>query len=161
MKVLSEKEIHEYLDRCVNLPVSDTWRGYGTAIFLELGNLRRHTNPEKYQSKGQGDITVMIEWSWRIEGQRSIIVGSFDTNKIMDNKIKTIIDRKVEKIAVIGKLPELYIQLSGNRWLHSFATEAGQPQWGVIFRNEGCLKVMRGKVYFEADENKKNGITWR
>jgi hypothetical protein len=60
------------------LRVTHIWRGYGFAIFLEIGDLR----PGKIRRDGtsgspNGQFTVCIEWSWRIEGKRRIWCGSW------------------------------------------------------------------------------------
>ena len=73
---------------CVGLPVADVWKGYGSAIFLELGKLHKVKDYKNKPLRKKGDITLMIEWSWRIESHRSIVVGSFDSVK--NNRVKNI-----------------------------------------------------------------------
>ena len=51
---------------------------------------------------------------------------------MIDNRLPKLKGRTVTSINVEGRLPELIIQLSGGLWVHSFATEEGQPQWCVF-----------------------------
>jgi hypothetical protein len=67
----------------VGMKVSHLWRGYGSAIFLEFGNLspgsaRRDGSP----GNPMGEITIGIEWSWRIENATSIICGSWSEEEL-------------------------------------------------------------------------------
>lgn len=103
----------------------------------------------------RGEITAMIEWNWRLETSRSIIVGSFDSERKIKTNIQDLKGRNILDISLVGRLPEIYISLSGNRWIHTFALDAGQPEWTLLFRNEGALLVHRGKIYFEI-EDKRN-----
>jgi hypothetical protein len=104
--------------------------------------------------RSRGDITVMIEWSWRIEKVRSIIVGSFDSQRQIESKTQVLKGQRVTDIVIACRLPELNMSFSGNNWLHSFATEAGQPQWALLFPDEGSMVVQGGRIYFE---NKEKG----
>ena len=62
----------------VGMEVAHLWRGHGSAIFLEFGTLspgsvRRDGSP----GNPMGEITIGIEWSWRIENANSIVCGSW------------------------------------------------------------------------------------
>ena len=74
----------------------------------------------------------MVEWSWRVESSRSVQFGSWSGNLKMDNGIRTLIGRSVEEISLVGRLPELYIHLSAGRWVHTFMTREGGPEWDAL-----------------------------
>lgn len=57
----------------IDLPVAHSWRGYGSAIFLEFGALTAQTRMNGTPAHPQGEMGLMIQWSWRIEGRRSIL----------------------------------------------------------------------------------------
>lgn len=97
----------------------------------------------------RGEITAMIEWHWRMEAARSIVIGSFDSERKIESKIKDIEGRCIHDISIVGRLPELYIRLTGNLWIHSFTLAEGQPEWALLYRNEGALTVKQGAIYFE------------
>ena len=66
--LVSESEFAELARAAVGLPVSHTWRGYGSAIFAELGRLRppeRHPAGSKLPPfrHPRGEVGLMIEWS--------------------------------------------------------------------------------------------------
>jgi hypothetical protein len=136
--------------------LSGVWRGYGSAIFLEFGRLAP-PKPRRDGSAGnpQGEYSVMIEWSWRIEDESAIICGSWSDEEDWDSVFNSLVGRKVDDVSLHGRLPELSIGLSGDRHIVSFMTAAGQPAW-TIFDNtiEGrrsrfiCVedgKVIEGK----------------
>ena len=145
-RLLSPEDIDSRLSRCVGKRVASIWKGHGTAIFLELGRLHRTAPVRGEKMRSRGDVTLTIEWSWRIEGPRSIVVGSFDSPRKIESKIRCLEAMRIETISITGRLPELYVAFSDNRWLHSFATEAGQPEWALLFRGDGALFVERGRA---------------
>lgn len=127
------------------MPVSRVWRGYGSALFLELGALRPRPRLRGGESL-MGERSVMIQWSWRIEAPRSIMAGSWSTDRKIDNAIQRLAGRTVLEVEVQGRIPELVITLSGGLWLYSFAAVEPQPQW-VLFLGDGdWLHVERGRI---------------
>src|SRR5262245_17337861 len=114
-------------------PLSAIWRGHGSAIFLEFGRLfprhRRHGSA----GNPQGEYTVMIEWSWRVESESAILCGSWSDEENFEGVFKSLIGRPVEDVSVHGRLPELSIALAGGLYVASFMTAEGQPAW-TIFR---------------------------
>ena len=155
-KLLNKSEIEAYLQKCVNLPISDAWMGYGTAIFLELGKLYKRKDNRTYTLKGNGRISIMIEWSWRLESNKSIITGSFDTKKKMGNELNKLIGKSIKEISIFGRIPEICVNINQNRWLCSYATEKGQPEWAILFKKKGYLEVKKGKIYYTIS-NKRPG----
>jgi len=124
------------------LPVSATWRGYGSAVFLELGELR----PEPGRRHPKGEWTVMIEWSWRVEGPRSIHFGSWSTERRITSGVARLAGDRILGMEVEGRLPELAISLASGRTVRSFMTESGQPAW-VLFPPDGSwINVERGRL---------------
>ena len=88
----------------------------------------------------------MIEWSWRIERARSIEVGSWSTDRRIDGAIPRLIGPKVSEISVAGRLPELVVALSDDRWVHSFMTTGGQPEWTLFLPDGSWLTVESGRL---------------
>lgn len=98
----------------------------------------------------------MIEWSWRIEDETSILCGSWSGDEGWQDVFLSLIGRRVEGISVFGRLPELSISLSGKRYVASFMTAEGQPAWTIFKRSrEGSeaevLSVENG-IIVEGDE---------
>ncbi len=131
----------------VGLEVSHTWQGYGSAIFLEFGRLRR----VKQENNPRGEYSIMIEWSWRVESPRSVEFGSWSRDRKIATGLASLKGHTVAAITVEGRLPELVIELSGGRWIHSFMTAQGQPCW-VVFRPDGTwICVERGGLVWERE----------
>jgi hypothetical protein len=78
----------------------------------------------------------MIEWSWRVEGPRSIRFGSWSTDTKIDHGLPRLAGRRVRDVTLEGRIPELVVALSGGVWVHSFATVEPQPRW-VLFLGDG------------------------
>jgi hypothetical protein len=146
---ITAAELRERAAPLVGLPVSRPWRGYGSALFLELGTLREEPRPpSRANPEGGayrvGEATVMIEWSWRVERPRSIAFGSWSTDRRMDFGISRLEGHRVEGIAVEGRLPELVVALSGGLWVHAFSTVEGQPQWTLFLADGSWVTVAGG-----------------
>jgi hypothetical protein len=131
----------------LGLPVSRPWRGYGTAIFLEIGELHE----ERYQTKSGertsicGEYCIGVQWSWRVENPRSIQFGSFSTDRVITSRIHRLRDRTLKRFTIFGRIPELQIEMSDNLWLTSFMTSDGQPQWGIRLPT-GWIGVERSRI---------------
>ena len=132
------------MTRClVGLPISRPWQGYGTAFFAEVGPL---THTYKRTEHAKADLGLDFGYGWRVEGQRSILFGSFSGRQKIHNGIESLTSLKIIDITVSGRLPELCVQLSDGRWVHSFATSEGQPEWSVFLNDSSWLTVKRGRV---------------
>lgn len=146
---ITARELEDFFAPLVGMTVSRTWRGYGSTLFLELGALHEEPHPpSRVNPEGsvslKGEATVMIHWSWRVERPRSIAFGSWSTDRKMDFGITRLEGRRVERIAVEGRLPELVIALSDGVWVHAFNTSEGQPEWSVNLPDHSWIGVDGG-----------------
>jgi hypothetical protein len=98
----------------------------------------------------------MIEWSWRIEGARSVEFGSWSSERRINAGIKRLTGSKISDITVAGRLPELVLVLTGGRWVHSFMTADGQPEWAVFLRDGSWLAVKEGHLIHDAPHAQPN-----
>jgi hypothetical protein len=134
----------------IGMPISHAWRGFGSAIFLELGALT--TSTRTYPKRGEvvhteGEVTLMLEWSWRVESPRGIQFGSWSTNPRITRGVASLQGHTVVEVELEGRLPELVLTLGGKRWLHTFMTAEGQPQWAIRLPDQAWLGVHRGHLY--------------
>ncbi len=155
---ISPEQFRDFTRPLIGLPISLVWRGYGSAIFLELGELfeepRRGKNGQVRMAL-KGQFGVMIEWSWRIERPKSIYFGSWSTDKVINNRLGKLKDKILMGVEIEGRLPELVLQLSDGLWVHSFATYEGQPKWCLFLdrkqKPHEWLKSERGNLIKETD----------
>jgi hypothetical protein len=125
-----------FINSITGQPVSLVWRGAGTAIFLEVGDVDDDVKPPT------GRHGVGIEWSWRIEEGHSILVGSFNNDEEIESVKDLLTGQLIESVGLFGEIPELCIKFSSGRRLVSFATANGGPEWSV--RSDGTT------IHFEA-----------
>lgn len=93
----------------------------------------------------------MIEWSWRIEDETSILCGSWSGEDGWEDVFRTLVGRHVEDMSTFGRLPELSIALSGGLYVASFMTAEGQPEWTLFHRSahqdhSETLSVRDGRI---------------
>jgi hypothetical protein len=115
--------------------ISSVWRGHGSAIFLELGDLSPAARRDGSPGRAAGEYGVMMEWSWRIEDETSILCGSWSDEEKWDGFFSSLIGRSIEEFSLFGRLPELSIALSGGIYVSSFMTAEGQPAWTIFDRS--------------------------
>lgn len=131
------------------MTVSHVWFGHGSALFLELGSLSQGKK-RKDGSVGnpQGEITVMADYDWRVERQRSILGGSNDSPKRRVSISNKLLRATIVSAKTVGRIPELQLQLSNGLWVVTFCHDEGQPTWAVGFKSLGLgwLCVERGKL---------------
>src|SRR5437588_10390491 len=61
--------------------VSHVWRGYGSALFLEFGELAKTRKLNGKPGQPVGDLSLMVEWSWRVENKNTILGGSWSNER--------------------------------------------------------------------------------
>lgn len=147
---ITRNEIDAVVTSLKGFPVSRVWRGYGSAVFFEIGALRAYTTRNGKDSP-KGEITLMIEWSWRVEKARSIWFGAFSSQKKMDARLPQLVGRNIEVATLEGRLPELSLSLSGELWFRSFMCEQGAQEW-VIF-SSGFAYYAKGRSFYKEPMN--------
>ena len=126
--------VQELLSGLVGLPVSHAWNGYGSALFLEFGALQQSMKRDGSPRSPQGEMSLMIEWSWRIEDERSILCGSWSDEELWHRVFATLSGSRVSQVDLFGKLPEIHIGLSNGLQVLSFMTAEGFPAWTLFDR---------------------------
>ena len=137
----------------IGLPVAHAWQGHGSAIFLEFGalappRLRRDGTP----CNPRGEMTLMIEWSWRIEGRRSILCGASSDEARWPRALACLTKGRVADVATFGRLPELDLTLDTGLHVVSMMTAAGNPVWTLLDQRGArsrWLCVRKGRLRIE------------
>jgi hypothetical protein len=157
--VISTADFESFSSPIIGLPVSHIWRGFGSAIFLEFGVLTPSVRRRRDGSLGNpsGEFTLMIEWSWRIEGKRRIWCGSWSDTQRWQRAFLRLQDARVASVSLMGRLPEIDLTLSNGLHVVSCMTAEGDPEWGIIKRNGSettSVRVEAGRLVLTVDLTK-------
>ena len=149
----AESDFISFTSALIGLPINHIWRGYGSAIFLEFGEL----TPGRVRRDGsagnpRGEWTLCIEWSWRIEGKRRIWCGSSSDEKRWPRAFARLMGARVTCVSLYGRLPEISLDLSNGLHLLSMMTAEGDPEWGLTQRSGGnsiSIDVRAGRLHID------------
>jgi hypothetical protein len=145
MKHMTNNQYKKLTEGIIGLPVSYTWRGHGSAIFIEFGTLSK----EERRNHPQGEFSLMLDCGWRIENPRSIFLGSYSGRKRIDNQLEKLVGSLVTKIELVGYLPEVIIHLDSNVRVVSFTNSEGQPVWTLFLPDNSWLHCRNGIIKLE------------
>jgi hypothetical protein len=135
----------EFTNSLAGLRVSRPWKGYGSAIFLELGELIEVRGLRRGSVTGQACISV--EWDWRLEHGSVIIGGSSDAGPTINACLKALRDAVVTEIEIEGQVPEIVVRFSTGHVLRSMAMIRGDPQWHIRVQKDRWLYVKDGGLF--------------
>ena len=138
MKEITFKEALSFVSPFHGKKVSRVWQGHGSAIFLEIGEL----------TENKGELTIMIEWSWRVENGNKIYFGSWSDESEFPKLLKLLGGLTLEDISFQARLPEVVVELSNEYWVCSFSTVEGDPEWALITPTKTLLSS-NGALAFE------------
>jgi hypothetical protein len=135
-------------------PISHVWRGYGSAVFLEIGELTPST---KRRSDGSlrnptGRLSLGVEWSWRVEDATSILCGSWSEKELWSSALDRLREGRISTCKLFGVLPEIELGTDAGIRFLSFSTTDGQPQWWLIDRrgeSNRSFAVRDGKLHLD------------
>lgn len=137
-------EFNNLVRPLLSMEVSLPWRGIGTAVFIELGELQPMSRPRQ---KGQdGEACVSSLWDWRIENEKKIICGSSNSRPKMENAIGSLKHLKIKAITIDGRIPELTVHFSNGKLLRSIAMASGDPQWNIRLQDGTWLFCENGNL---------------
>jgi hypothetical protein len=138
----------------IGLPISRAWKGYGSTVFLELGDLLySETHP-----KGVSEASISIDWDWRIEGESKIICGSSNSGPEIANHLAMFEGETVKELVLDGSPHELILTISNGRRLRSMSMVTGSPQWSIRF-SDGIWFSCEEDELFASDGTHSEGMT--
>ena len=139
------------LQSILGMQISQVWRGHGSAIFLDFGPLSRRKTKKPRPLALEGDATLMIEWSWRIEQPRSILCSSWSDERQWNKAFAQILNATVSRVECFGNLSKISISLSNGLRVVSLMTAEGQPSWALILKqlHAKSVDVSRGRLVVE------------
>lgn len=130
-----EPLIEHYRRRLIGLTLSHVWRGHGSAIFLEFGELQEQTDKSGATRQPSGQFGAMIQWSWRIERNTSILCGSWSDDVLWEPSFFGLKAATATNLHLFGQVPEIMISLSNGHRIVSFMTAEGDPKWTLFDRS--------------------------
>jgi hypothetical protein len=136
----------------IGKPVTHIWQGYGSAIFVEFGVLQSRKKRDGQPGSPRGEWTLMIEWSWRVEGKRRIWCGSWSDSERWLRAFSRLQSRTVASISLNGRLPEIDLGLDNGLHLLSMMTAEGDPAWALSKWQDGesiSVRVAAGRLAFD------------
>lgn len=128
------------------LAVAQPWKGYGSAIFLELGRL----TPEEPDGRShrEGESCIAIEWDWRVEHLGSVLYGSSNTRPEILRGIESLQGTAIDRIDIVGDVPELVVNFSNGHCMRTMVMVDGDPQWSIKLSQAGeWLYPRRGALF--------------
>ncbi|WP_311267155.1 hypothetical protein [Sphingobium sp. WCS2017Hpa-17] len=144
------EEFESFASTLAGETISYFWQGYGSAIFLEIGQLTPRKKRDGSPGHPEGEISIGVKWSWRVEDARSIVCGSWSEDDLWEPAFSKLQGAQIESCELFGVLPEISLATkSGLRFL-SFSTTDGQPQWHIVDRRHKAdrwFKVRDGQIH--------------
>jgi hypothetical protein len=146
--------LDSYKEGLIGLPVSHVWRGHGSAIFLEFGELTPTTRPRGTPGNPEGQFGLMIQWSWRIEGPSTILCGSWSDEALWEPTFQQVLGQRVVGLSAFARLPEIAVALSGDLHVASFMTSDGDPDWALFDRRGSAVRTIHSRNAEVLEETK-------
>ena len=134
----------------IGLPISHVWRGYGSALFIEIGKLTPVSYRDGSLGKPKGEVLLGVEWSWRIQDNTAIRCGSWSEEDLWESAFDMLRNVQIARCELFGALPEVTITTDGGIRFLSFSTTDGQPQWHLVDRRNGLPRwftVREGRLH--------------
>jgi hypothetical protein len=125
---------HAFMSPLVGLPLSRVWRSYGSAIFLEFGDLSPRLKHNGCEAHAAGEMSLMIEGSWRIEDHASVRCGSWSDEALWAEAFAALKGNRVSRVTTFGRLPEIEVSFINGLHVLSFITSEGHPAWTLFDR---------------------------
>ena len=140
----------------LGLPLSNVWHGHGSALFLEFGNLTERWRADGTKGHSWGQISVGLEYDWRIEFGRKIACGSGGNRDIWDAHLDPLRGATAVDLSVFGRVAELCLDLSTGHRLLTFSLDESGPEWALtdrrgsednwLFFEAGTIRSGNGRV---------------
>jgi hypothetical protein len=138
----------------IGLPITRIWQGYGSAIFLEFGNVQPRRRRDGSPGNPRGEMTLMLERGWRIEGKRRIWCGSWSDGERWPRAFSRLEGASVASASLLGRLPEVSLGLSNGLWVLSMTTQESDPDWTLFQRKDEesvAMYVRAGRLRVDGD----------
>lgn len=134
-----------YFNKLIGLPVSLPWTGYGSAIFLELGNLQQIEHPRQYHQHGEACIDISQDW--RCEKDVKVLFGSSNSNVEIDDGIKNLRNAVVKDLHIYNNINDIEIVFDNGFKITTMIMLNEDPDWSIRFNKKEYLYSKNGSFY--------------
>jgi hypothetical protein len=143
----SIEEFQTLVQPLIGLVVSRPWKGYGSAIFFELGEVTSVSSPSGRRSRNVGEAGISVEWDWRVEDRTTVLYGSSNSRPKILSGILSLQGTTIEKLSVVGQVPELVVHFSNGHRLCSMIMVSGNPDWHVKLSDGRYVYAKDGHLF--------------
>jgi hypothetical protein len=141
---LTPQQFEDQTRPLIGLPVSLPWKGYGSAVFFELGDRSPLESKRAHHNKGAACIS--IEWDWRVEAGGTVLYGSSNSRPRIEAGIRALQSETIDSMSVAGQVPELVVRFSNGHCLKSMVMVTGDPEWSIRTLDGQWIYVRDGKI---------------
>ena len=147
-KVNSLDEANTMAQSLIGLEVTLPWKGHGSTIFLELGEL----SPPKSKrgNRDLGESHISIDWDWRIELGDIVKFGSSLEGSEIERGLRTLQGVKVCSLSIQGRIPEIVVEFSSGHILRSMVMANGGPEWTLKLDHQRYLYSHCGSLVVDS-----------
>jgi len=131
---LNALELKRLTVTLIGMEVSRAWKGMGSTIFLELGELTERVS-RRGKSSLFGEAHISIDWDWRVEQDGIVRFGSSLHGSEIERGLRTLCGAKVLSVSIVGQIPEIVVEFSTGHTLRSMVMANGWPEWGIKLRD--------------------------
>lgn len=142
-KSLSRESFDAVVHPLMGLTVSLPWKGYGSAIYLELGAV---TSPNSRTIHPTGEAAIELNWDWRVEGDGAVLYGSSNSRPDIEDGISRLNGAAITRIDLVGDVAELVVKFSNGQLLRSMVMVSGDPEWSIRLPDGQYLQWRSGSL---------------
>ncbi len=140
----------------IGMPVSRVWKGFSSALFLELGDLHPVNLTRGRRSK-YGEANICIEWHWRVESRTKVLIGSDQSNWAINKYIRPLKGLEIVAIALDDEVKnDLIVRFTDGIQLQTsrLKKEREDGEWSISLKDGKWLAyTWRGLVEVDAHES--------
>lgn len=147
--VICRETFTSLVEPLLGLPISRPHEGYGKAIVIHLGQLSDSGYRRRDGTMVQeGEASFMLEGAWRVERDKSVWFSSTSCITKRQLGLDSLLNKSIQAIHLMGRLPELSVHLSNNLWIQSFGFSGEESEWAVFLTTGGWVCSEFGEVVF-------------
>lgn len=113
--------------------ISHVWHGYGSALFVECGELSESQIRRRDGSlrNPKGRWSIGLECDWRVEAENSVVCGSHDEKDVWTATLGGLVEDEIASVEIFGDVAELRVTLRSGKRLLTFALDHSGPDWAL------------------------------